>query len=173
MLNCVAQGHTSAEALVKGKQALLDPVLLSSWASGVVSCSCAAVGPFAAAGSMRRDHIPSGQPAGSARSPVFAFNQPTSCQHIRTQQHGSGVASALNTLQPALDWSCGSLLLQVYATLTAAVLLAAVGIAFNITFHIGGVLATLAGFGSLTWLAFTPATPQNQVKKAACRQELV
>jgi hypothetical protein len=52
----------------------------------------------------------------------------------------------------------------VYATLTAAVLLSALGVFFNITFHVGGVLATLAAFGSLTWLAFTPRTPDNQVR---------
>lgn len=61
--------------------------------------------------------------------------------------------------------SCGHVLccLQVYATLTAAVLLSALGVFFNITFHVGGVLATLAAFGSLTWLSFTPHTADNQV----------
>lgn len=54
--------------------------------------------------------------------------------------------------------------LQVYATLTAAVVLAAVGIATNITFHVGGFLSVLLAFGSLIWLAFTPAYPQNLVR---------
>jgi FtsH-binding integral membrane protein len=66
-----------------------------------------------------------------------------------------------------LDTRVQKHLTKVYATLTAAVVVAAVGIAFNITFHIGGVLATLAAFGSLTWLAMTPATPANQNKRYA------
>ena len=55
---------------------------------------------------------------------------------------------------------------QVYATLTAAVVLSAVGIATNITFHVGGFLSIILAFGSLTWLAFTPASPQNLVSSA-------
>jgi hypothetical protein len=54
-------------------------------------------------------------------------------------------------------------LLQVYATLTAAVIVSAVGIVADVNFHIGGVLTTILAFGSLTWLAFTPASPDNLV----------
>lgn len=53
--------------------------------------------------------------------------------------------------------------MQVYATLAAAVLLSAFGVATNITLQIGGFLTMLLAFGSLTWLAFTPASPQNLV----------
>jgi FtsH-binding integral membrane protein len=58
-------------------------------------------------------------------------------------------------------------LTKVYATLTAAVVLSAVGIATNITFHVGGFLSIILAFGSLTWLAFTPASPQNLNKRYA------
>lgn len=56
---------------------------------------------------------------------------------------------------------------KVYATLTAAVVLAVIGSATDVVFHIGGVLTTLLAFGSLLWLSFTPATAENQAKRYA------
>lgn len=43
-------------------------------------------------------------------------------------------------------------------------MLSAVGVAADVAFHIGGLLTTLLAFGSLAWLAFTPATADNQVR---------
>lgn len=54
-------------------------------------------------------------------------------------------------------------LTKVYATLTLAVGLLTLGIAADVTFHVGGALTALASFGSLIWLGFTtPADGQNK-----------
>lgn len=56
-------------------------------------------------------------------------------------------------------------LTRVYATLTLALVVAALGTTANLVLHIGGWLTTLAAFGSLMWLVMTPATPANLNKR--------
>jgi len=63
--------------------------------------------------------------------------------------------------------------MQVYATLMAAVLLASVGIATDVMYHVGGTLTTLMAFGSLIWLSFTPPTAENQVSLHVISQAAV
>jgi len=58
-------------------------------------------------------------------------------------------------------------LAKVYATLMAAVMLAAVGIATDVMYSIGGTLTMCVAFGSLIWLSFTPPTAENQSKRYA------
>lgn len=58
-------------------------------------------------------------------------------------------------------------LARVYATLTVALLAAAAGVACDLIWAVGGTLMTIAAFGSLLWLGFTPATPQNASKRYA------
>lgn len=52
---------------------------------------------------------------------------------------------------------------QVYTTLTLALAVLCVGITADVFTHVGGLLTTVAGFGALTWLTLTPATPDNLV----------
>lgn len=56
-------------------------------------------------------------------------------------------------------------LVRVYATLAAALLTAAVGVAADVTFHIGGLITTLAAFGSLLWLSFSNPDVDSQAKR--------
>ncbi len=58
-------------------------------------------------------------------------------------------------------------LVRVYATLAAALLTAAVGVAADVTFHIGGLITTLAAFGSLLWLSFSNPDVDSQVWTAS------
>ena len=56
------------------------------------------------------------------------------------------------------------LLIQVYVTLTGAVLCAAVGAWVDMSYAIGGTLTSLAAFAMLMWFAATPASPANEVR---------
>jgi hypothetical protein len=59
--------------------------------------------------------------------------------------------------------------LQVYATLTLAVGLLTLGVAADVTFHVGGTVTALASFVSLIWLGFTtPADSQVSCSNACC-----
>lgn len=59
-------------------------------------------------------------------------------------------------------------LANVYATLTAALLVAALGVIAEVWLSLPPVVGTVLAFGSLAWLAFTPRTPDNLVSCAVC-----
>ena len=54
-------------------------------------------------------------------------------------------------------------LLRVYATLSAALVLAAVGCAVDMTYHIGGLLTWIVSFGALVGLGMSTTTPATLV----------
>ncbi|KAF8062010.1 TMBIM6 [Scenedesmus sp. PABB004] len=56
---------------------------------------------------------------------------------------------------------------KVYATLTLAAGVAALGVAADLALHVGGVLTGLASLVSLIWLGFTPSTPDTLNKRYA------
>ena len=59
-------------------------------------------------------------------------------------------------------------LANVYATLAACVLVAAVGVAADVAFGVGGALTTLLAIGCLLGVMALPPTPENARKRAAC-----
>lgn len=77
----------------------------------------------------------------------------------------------LSLLSCAIVTTCsGDDLLQVYTTLVFAVAMAAIGVATDIAFHVGGILTTVAAIGSMLWLMSTSAAPENQVRHAALKR---
>lgn len=64
-----------------------------------------------------------------------------------------------------IDARIQSHLQKVYATLAACVVVAAVGVSVEMSYHLGGTLTTLAAFASLTALLWMAPTPQNEAKR--------